>query len=75
MPNQLEVNCYFKSEELEKLCKGTRDIVVKITVLFPPEKEPVFEVIAQGLNDSKKESLAALTAPPPPVPGCPYPCR
>ncbi len=75
MPNQLEVNCYFKSEELGKLCEGTKDITVRITVSFPPEKEPVFEVIAQGLHDSKKESLFALAAAPSPVPGCPYPCR
>ncbi len=75
MANQLEVNCYFKSGELGKLCEGTKDVVVKITVSFPPEEAPVFKVIADGLHDSKKESLAAQAAPPPPVPGCPYPCR
>ena len=78
MPNQLEVNCYFKSEDLAKLCEHTQDVLVKISVSYPPEAPPVFEIRAQGLNGSKKESLGAHALHPtlpPPVDGCPTPCK
>lgn len=65
MPNELQIECYFKSEDLAVLCQGSTDIVVKITVSYPPDAPPVFEITADALNKLESE----------PVNGCPYPCR
>jgi len=80
MPNQTEVECYFKSSDLEKLCKQGNDILINFLASYAPGKIPEFTITASVFNHSGKkvtvegmltdvESSGGSSAS-----GCPQPC-
>ena len=71
MPNEFQFQCFFKGPELAKLCEANKNIIVTVTVSYPPDKAPTFEIFANGWTGEAKTN----TPPPPPVPGCPSPCH
>jgi hypothetical protein len=54
MPNQTEIECYFRSSDLEKLCKKGKDIIVNFKATYLPGKPPEFEISASVLRKSDK---------------------
>lgn len=81
MPNETQIECYFKSADLAKLCKGSRDIVINFKATYPPGALPKFEITANVFTKGAKagktiKSLLVtkadtLTS----VIGCPSPCQ
>ncbi len=80
MPNQTKVECYFKSSELEKLCKQGKDIIINFKADYLPGKSPEFTITAsvfkkngketaiQGMLTDADNSGGGTTS------GCPTPC-
>ena len=86
MANETQIECFFKSAELAKLCQGTKDIVVNIKVTYSEGKVPTFNISASALPTVTKKAgkpkkgvksmdLFEGDPPPPPVTGCPSPCH
>jgi hypothetical protein len=69
MPDVFQTQCFFKAPELAKLCNENTDIMITITVSYPPDKVPTFEIVATGWKQESK----ILDGPP--VVGCPSPCH
>ncbi|HVZ96640.1 MAG TPA: hypothetical protein VG847_07180 [Chitinophagaceae bacterium] len=57
MPNQTEIECYFKSSELAALCKKGKDIIINFKATYPPGKSPKFEISASAYKGSEKSSV------------------
>ena len=86
MANETQIECFFKSADLAKLCQGTKDIVVNIKVTYSENVAPTFVISASALPPAKKKAGPAKKGvksmalsdggpTPPPVPGCPSPCH
>lgn len=81
MPNQTEIECFFKSSELAALCKQGKDIVINFKATYPAGKTSMFEISASvykkpGKNNSIKGTLlgdgdSGLGG----TTGCPLPCK
>jgi hypothetical protein len=69
MPHVFQTQCFFKGPELAKLCVENTDIMITVTVSYPPGKEPSYEIVATGWNQKNK------ILEEPPVVGCPSPCH
>ena len=78
MPNETQIECYFKSADMAALCQGTTDIVINFKASYPPDSPPTFEITADGFTEgvSAAKSITSTAAPTsnPPVGGCPKPC-
>lgn len=78
MPNETQIECYFKSADLAALCKGTEDIVINFKASYPPGSQPKFEISAAALKHGSKSGKVVK-----PMPladgtgttGCPTPCK
>lgn len=82
MPNETQIECYFKSADLAKLCKGSTDIIINFKATYPPGALPKYEISAKVFTKGAKAgktAKAALMASsseiPPPTDGCPSPCH
>lgn len=81
MPNETQIECYFKSSELAKLCQGTKDIVINIKKTYTPGKWPTFDISAAAFKKGGKTGKALKAMPPGDgttggsTPGCPAPCK
>lgn len=64
--NEFQTECFFKSSELAELCKQGKDIIVTVTVSYPPGTPPTFDIKA----DVHKPADHVGT-----VIGCPSPCH
>jgi hypothetical protein len=83
MPNETQIECYFKSSTLADLCKKGEDIIINFNVSFPPSKSPEFKISAavfkKGVKTGKVGGVIPLgdsggsggggTT------GCPSPCH
>lgn len=76
MQNETMIECYCRSEQMAKLCEGSKDIVIRFKASYPPDKKPVFKIYAEvyhkrgkGGKGGKPEPAAKLLIL------CPYPCR
>jgi len=79
MPNETQIECYFKSSELAKLCQGSKDIVINFKATYPPDAQPKFEISASVFKKGAKTGTVVKSAPlgdsNPPAGGCPSPCH
>ena len=83
MPNETQIECYFKSADLAKLCKGSKDIVINFKATYPPGALPKFEITANVFTKSTKAGKTAKaslmasssTTPSSGSGGCPSPCQ
>lgn len=82
MPNQTQIECYFKSADLAKLCKGSEDIVINFKATYPAGAMPKYEISAKAFTKGAKAGktaksalMASSSAPLPPTNGCPSPCQ
>lgn len=80
MSNKTQIECYFKSADLAKLCKGCEDIVVNFKATYFAGAPPKFEIFASQLKNGIKAGKLPKSGPPDDgtsdsVPGCPTPCR
>ena len=74
MPNETQIECYFKSSEIAALCKISKDIVIKFKASYPPGKPPVFEISAAGFTRGAKTRKTLIMADGGSSGGCPKPC-
>ena len=78
MPNETQIECYFKSATLADLCKKGEDIVINFQVSFPAGESPKFEITANAFTRGKKAGKSAKLIPlgdgGPGGNGCPKPC-
>lgn len=80
MSNKTQIECYFKSADLAKLCKGCEDIVVHFRVSYHADAPPKFEIFASQLKGGVKAGKSLKYAATgdgtsDTVPGCPTPCK
>ena len=81
MPNQTQIECYFKSSELAALCKTSKDIVINFKASYLPGKYPTFEISAAGFTRRGKAGKSIKSLPLTEggggggsTGGCPKPC-
>ena len=58
MPNQTQIECFFKSSELAALCKQGKDIIINFTATYPPNSKPTFEITANVYKKGTKKASA-----------------
>ncbi len=81
MPNETQIECYFKSADLIKLCQGTKDIVINIKATYTPGKMPKFDISASPFKKSSKSGKTIKAMPlggdttGGSTTGCPSPCK
>jgi|GEM_PF-1365650 len=88
MANQHQIECFFKSADLAKLCKSTKDIIITVNVSYSEGVAPTFDISASAWTPVTKKAappkkgakvktmaLSGGDPTPPPVPGCPAPCH
>lgn len=80
MSNKNQIECYFKSNELAKLCKGCEDIVIHYKATYYANAPTKFEIFATQLNGTAKKGKSVKPGPlggsgSDVVPGCPTPCK
>jgi hypothetical protein len=78
MPNEIQIECYFKSSEMAALCKRGKDIIINFKASYPPDSKPTFEIYAdsfnKGVKAGKKTKIAVAADTTPTTGGCPKPC-
>ena len=78
MPNETQIECYFKSSELAELCRKGKDIIINFKASYPPDAPPKFEITANVFTRGKKTGKSVKSAPlgdgTPGGTGCPKPC-
>ena len=79
MPNETQIECYFKSAEMAKLCKAGDDIVIHFKASYPPDSPPTFTISAdsytKGVKKGKSVKSSAPSGPGFQAGGCPTPCQ
>ena len=81
MPNQTEIECFFKSSELAALCKQGKDIVINFKAIYPAGKASVFEISASVYQKQDKKNsikgalLGGSGSGSGGTTGCPLPCK
>ena len=80
MPNETQIECYFKSAELAKLCQGSKDIVINFKATYPPGAQPRFEISASVFKKGTKAVKPVKAMPlgdgtTGGTSGCPTPCK
>ncbi|HEY5406982.1 MAG TPA: hypothetical protein VIJ92_07840 [Ginsengibacter sp.] len=80
MPNETQIECFFKSSELAKLCQGCKDVVVKFKATYTEGKIPTFEISASSYKKGAKSGKGLKAMPlqdgtDGSIPGCPTPCK
>jgi hypothetical protein len=77
MPNETQIECYFKSADLAKLCQGSKDIVINIKATYTPGKMPTFDISASAFKKGGKTAKAMPLGDSGggSTPGCPVPCK
>ncbi len=80
MPNETQIECYFKSSELAALCKTSKDIVINFKASYLPGKAPTFEISAAGFTKGAKagksgKHMIMADSGGGSVGGCPTPCH
>ena len=81
MPNETQIECYFKSADLVKLCQGAKDIVINIKATYTPGKMPKFDISASPFKKGAKSGKAVKSMPlgdgtsGGSTTGCPTPCK
>lgn len=77
MPNEIQIECYFKSAEIAKLCEGSEHIIVYFKSSFGPGSTPTFEISADSFMEEasagKSVKLAARAGDR--AAGCPTPMQ
>jgi len=73
MPNETQIECYFKSSELAALCKTSK-------ASYLPGKAPTFEISAAGFTKGAKagksgKHMIMADSGGGSVGGCPTPCH
>ena len=78
MPNETQIECYFKSSDLAEICKKSKDIVINFKASYPPGAPPKFEITVNAFTRGKKTGPISKSAPlgdgTPGGTGCPKPC-
>ena len=78
MPNEIQIECYFKSSDMAALCKAGKDIIINFKASYPPDAPPTFKISAnsytKGARSGKSIKSATLADGSPPAGGCPKPC-
>jgi hypothetical protein len=79
MTNETSIECYCRSDEMAKLCQGSKDIVIRFKASYPPNKKPVFKIYAEAYHRGGKgrkelkggKQSTAVNA----LLLCPWPCQ
>jgi hypothetical protein len=74
MPNEIQIECYFKSSEMAALCKRGKDIIINFKASYPPDAKPTFEISANSFKAGQKPRPGVAADTTPPAGGCPKPC-